>query len=210
MLVSDQLFDGGGAMSPEHNRIKCGVIAALLLVSGLMTCGAFGQAGGRPLVLDTQTGIHSGAGGTVLQSGPLNGSGMVPARPMAVLPELPQQDQQTIVVSPYIALQPGGYSSGQGYGSQPGSQPVPLTSGSRYRTHATAPHSGSSYGVPVGAQPQIPIRPATQAAPQSSITEPVTTPIPVATPKSVPTRPTASSRSSDPHSATGSVTTSLE
>jgi hypothetical protein len=202
--VSDQLFDGGGAMSPEHKRMKCEAATALLLVSGLMACDAFAQAGGRPLVLDTQTGIQSGAAGTVLQTGPLYGSGMIPARPMATLPELPQQDQQTIVVSPYIELQPGGHNSGQGYGSSPGSQPVRSASGYQHRPRSTAPHSGSSYGAPAGVQPRTPIPPAMQAAPQSSIAEPVARPIPAAT------RPTPSTRSSDPHSATGSVTTSLE
>ena len=109
-------------MSPELRPIKCAATAALWLVSGLTALDVFAQAGGRPLILDTQTGIHSGAGGTVLQTAPLNDSGLVPARPMATLPELPQQDQQTIVVSPYIELPQGGHSGAQGYGSSRGSQ----------------------------------------------------------------------------------------
>lgn len=200
-------------MSPERKRIKYGAATALLLVSSLVTTDTFAQAGGRPLVLDTQTGIHSGGGGTVLQTGPLNGSGIVPARPMATLPEFPQQDQQTIVVSPYIELQPGGLNSGQGYGSSSGLQPGSTTSGYRLRPRSTVPHSGNSYGAPPGTQPhpqQPQTRPATQAAPQSSIAEPVITPGPATTPKPVATRPSTSSRSSDPHSATGAVTTSLE
>ncbi|WP_244846659.1 hypothetical protein [Caballeronia sp. SL2Y3] len=60
---------------------------------------AFAKPGGEPLVLDTQTGIHSGVSGTVLQSAPLGAPGMVP---MATLPGLPPQEQQPIVVSPYI------------------------------------------------------------------------------------------------------------
>jgi hypothetical protein len=200
MCMSATSYSTGGAMSPEHRRIKCGVTAALLLISGLMACGAFAQAGGRPLVLGTQTGIQSGVGGTVLQTGPLNDAGMVPARPMAALPELPQQDQQTIVVSPYIELQPGGHNGGQGYGPSSGSSPAPPTSGHQHRPRSTAPHSGSSYGAPAGAEPQTPIPPVMQAAPQSSIAEPVARPISVAT------RPTAS----DAHSVSGSVTTSLE
>ncbi|SAK91608.1 hypothetical protein AWB76_06686 [Caballeronia temeraria] len=63
------------------------------------------KPGGEPLVLDTQTGIHSGVSGTVLQSGPLGGPGMVP---MATLPGIPQQAEPPIVVSPYVE-----YSSGQ-------------------------------------------------------------------------------------------------
>ncbi|WP_236572656.1 hypothetical protein [Burkholderia sp. 8Y] len=60
---------------------------------------ASAKPGGEPLVLDTQTGIHSGVGGTVLQSAPLGSPGMVP---MATLPGSPQQEQQPIVVSPYV------------------------------------------------------------------------------------------------------------
>jgi hypothetical protein len=193
-------------MSSGHKRIKRGVTVALMLVSGLMTCGAFAQAGGRPLVLDTQTGIHSGADGTVLQSG----SSMVPARPMATLRELPQQDQQQIVVSPYIELQSGGRNDGgQVYGSSSRTTQGPSTPGYQHRPRSTAPHSGNSYGVPAGAQPQT--HTPTRPAPHSPIAEPVAPPIPVATPnKPIATRPTASSHSSGPHSATGSVTTSLE
>jgi len=124
--------------------------AALWFLSGLTALDALGQAGGQPLVLDTQTGIHSGAGGTILQTGPLNGSGMVPARPMATLPELPQQDQQTIIVSPYIELQQGGHHAGQGYGSSTGSQPS--SSNYQHRPRTTPPHSG----VPTGTQTQAP------------------------------------------------------
>lgn len=194
-------------MSPGHKRIKRAVIAALSLVSGLMTYSAFAQAGGRPLVLDTQTGIHSGADGTVLQTE----SGMVPARPMATLPELPQQEQQTIEVSPYIELQSGGRNGGgQVYGSSARSTHGPSMPGYQHRPRSTPPHSGS-YDLPAGAQPQIPKRPAPLAAPHSPIAEPVAPPIPVPTPnKPIATRPTASSHPSGPHSATGTVTTSLE
>jgi hypothetical protein len=73
---------------------------------------ALAKPGGEPLVLDTQTGIHSGVSGTVLQSGPLGGPGMVP---MATLPGLQQQDAP-IVVSPYVE-----YGGGQGsVPTQPG------------------------------------------------------------------------------------------
>jgi hypothetical protein len=76
------------------------------LVMGLGCVGlAIAKPGGEPLVLDTQTGIHSGVSGTVLQSAPLGSPGMVP---MATLPGLPQQEQQPIIVSPYVE-----YSNGQ-------------------------------------------------------------------------------------------------
>jgi len=135
--------------------------------------------------------------------------GLVPARPMATLPELPQQDQQTIVVSPYIELPQGVHSGAQGYGSSTGSQSLPPNY--RHRPHSMSPHSGGSYGVPTGTQTQAQIQtqPALPQTPQSSIV----TSVLIAAPKSVATpKPaaTAPSRSSDPHSATSTVTTSLD
>ncbi|GAB5099693.1 hypothetical protein [Caballeronia sp. HLA56] len=87
--------------SNTARRVRAALGACLCVIAPL----AFGTPGGEPLVLDTQTGIHSGVPGTVLQTGPLGGPGMVP---MATLPGPPQQDQPPIVVSPYID-----YSSGQ-------------------------------------------------------------------------------------------------
>ena len=87
----------------------------LLIALGVALCGsqvALAKPGGEPLVLDTQTGIHSGVSGTVLQSGPLGGPGMVP---MATLPELPQQGEPPIVVSPYVE-----YSGQNSVPTQPG------------------------------------------------------------------------------------------
>jgi hypothetical protein len=60
-----------------------------------------------PVVLDTQTGIHDGKSGVVLQNAPLARQPMVPAQPMATLTDMTPQAQQPIVVSPYIEL-PGG------------------------------------------------------------------------------------------------------
>lgn len=97
-------------MTPKSIRYTS--LAAL--AGALVLSEAHAQAGGQPLILDTQTGIHSGAPGNVLQTGPITGSGMVQARPMAKLQELPQQDQQTTIVSPYISVQP----PGQGTNSQ--------------------------------------------------------------------------------------------
>ncbi|SAL75306.1 hypothetical protein [Caballeronia telluris] len=73
---------------------------------------ALAKPGGEPLVLDTQTGIHSGVPGTVLQTGPLNAPGMIQARPMANLPELPPQEQVPIIVSPYVTY-PGSQTTDQ-------------------------------------------------------------------------------------------------
>lgn len=201
-------------MSPKLRPIKCVAIAALCLVLGLTTLDAFAQAGGQPLILSTQTGIHSGAGGTVLETGPLSGSGMVFARPMATLPELPQQDQQPIIVSPYIDLQQGGgHHGGQGYASLTGSQ---APSNNPHRPHSASSHSGATYGVPTGAQTPAPAltQPAMPQARKSPGQQPpIITPISVATPKTVATpNPVATvpTRSSAPHTVSGSVTTSLD
>ena len=201
-------------MSPELRCIKCVATVALCLVSGLTTLDdAFAQAGGQALILDTQTGIHSGAGGTVLQTGPLSGSGMVPARPLPTLPESPQQGQQTIIVSPYVDLQQGGHHAGQGNGSSTSSPPS--SSNRQHRPRSTSPHPGASYGVPVGSQTQTPAstQPWVPHVQQSRGQPPIITPVRIATPRSVPTPSpvrTAPTRSSDPHTATGAVTTSLD
>lgn len=199
-------------MSPELQPVRYVATAALWLVLGLTALDAFAQAGGQPLILDTQTGIHSGAGGTVLQTGPLNGSGVVPARPMATLPELPQQDQQTIIVSPYIELQQGKHHAAQGYGSSTGSQPS--SSNYQHGPRSMSRQSGASYGVSTGVQTQAPAstQPAVPQARQAPSLPPIITPVPIATPKSVATKPAPilPVRSSDPHSQTGAVTTSLD
>ncbi|MDR5743173.1 hypothetical protein QCE73_08395 [Caballeronia sp. LZ029] len=84
-------------------RIACVCVALAAALFGSQSTLA--KPGGEPLVLDTQTGIHSGVSGTVLQSGPLGGPGMVR---MATLPGLPQEAEPPIVVSPYVE-----YSNGQ-------------------------------------------------------------------------------------------------
>lgn len=231
-------------MSSKQTWIRCAALAGAMLVFSTMPADVFAQAGGRPLILDTQTGIHSGAGGTVLQTGPLNESGMVPARPLGSLPEVPQQGQQPVVISPYIEVQPGGYAGAQGYGISPEIQPQSGSAGSgRGRgLRSSGSHSGGLYGVPAAtrsqaqpeprsqqpttrAQSQTRLQPPPQAGSQSrtqsqsseqSRAQPRAQPIPAA-PTSAATDPaTASknagfgpkavSRSSDPHTATGSVT----
>lgn len=73
-----------------------------------------GQSG---IVLDTQTGIHDGQSGVVLQNAPLSRAPMVPAQQ---LPTLEQPDaaggQPPIVVAPYIAL-PGANAATPGAGA---------------------------------------------------------------------------------------------
>jgi hypothetical protein len=109
-------------MSRKTFARGCALLGACLCVALAHT--AFAKPGGEPLVLDTETGIHSGTSGTVLQTAPLNSSGMVQ---MDTLPQPPQQQQQPIVVSPYVEYPSGGQtatSSGNGRSRsqrQPGS-----------------------------------------------------------------------------------------
>ncbi|WP_277188857.1 hypothetical protein [Caballeronia sp. BR00000012568055] len=73
--------------------------AAVLALTLCAAHSALAKPGGEPLVLDTQTGIHSGVPGTVLQTAPLNSSGMVQ---MDTLPDIQQQGQPPIIVQPYV------------------------------------------------------------------------------------------------------------
>jgi hypothetical protein len=124
---------------PVRLRLRTVICAAAYLA---LTGGAsHAMAGGQPvelgtqtgihdgqsgIVLDTQTGIHDGQSGIVLQNAPLSSAPMVPAQQ---LPTLDPQDasggQPPIVVAPYIAL-PGANAAtsgaGIGYRATPGNR----------------------------------------------------------------------------------------
>lgn len=86
----------------------------------LLGTASYAMAGGEPLelgtqtgihdgqsgiVLDTQTGIHDGRSGIVLQNAPLSAEPMVPAPQLPTLEQTGSAAEQTpIVISPYIAL----------------------------------------------------------------------------------------------------------
>ncbi|GAB7536117.1 hypothetical protein AB4851_21595 [Burkholderia sp. 22PA0099] len=57
-----------------------------------------------PVVLDTQTGIHDGRSGTVLQTAPLNPAPIVEPAQIRQPAELQQNNQVPVVVAPYIRL----------------------------------------------------------------------------------------------------------
>jgi hypothetical protein len=94
------ITDIGDAMVTKRNAIRF----SMSVVLALSALPALAQPGGEPLVLDTQTGIHSGAGGTVLQTGPLTHHEMVQAPSVAGVPGEPQQNQPVIEVTPYIGV----------------------------------------------------------------------------------------------------------
>jgi len=58
----------------------------------------------QPLVLDTQSGISDGQGGTVLQTAPLSHSRIVEAQPIAAPEELPANGSAPYIVAPYIQV----------------------------------------------------------------------------------------------------------
>lgn len=57
-----------------------------------------------PVVLDTQTGIHDGRSGTVLQTAPLNRAPIVEPAQIRQPAELQQNGQVPVVVAPYIRV----------------------------------------------------------------------------------------------------------
>lgn len=76
--------------------------AACVTLVGISTCAL---ADGPPLILDSQTGVHGGQSGVILQSAPFSHEPMVPAQQLPT----PQQLNTTsgeppIIVAPYIAL----------------------------------------------------------------------------------------------------------
>ncbi|QCP48821.1 hypothetical protein FAZ95_06240 [Trinickia violacea] len=88
-------------------RVLPAACAALLLVS----LNASAQSNGKPLVLDTESGINDGQSGLVLQTAPLSRQPMVAAKPTATPSELQPDSSQPIVVAPYINLPVGGASA---------------------------------------------------------------------------------------------------
>ena len=92
----------------------------------LMAVASHAMADGEPLVLDTQTGIHDGQSGLVLQNAPLSRAPMVPAQQLPTLQQSGATDAQSpIIVAPYVAL-PGANgaapAAGSGYRMPPGSR----------------------------------------------------------------------------------------
>lgn len=84
-------------------RIAAGL--ALLLLAQAFP--AFAGSDRQPVILDTQTGIHDGRSGVVLQNAPLVHQPMVAAQPTASLQEFAPQQQPAIIVAPYVELPVG-------------------------------------------------------------------------------------------------------
>lgn len=96
-------------------RVPAGAaVGLLLLVAASLACAGSDRP---PVVLDTQTGIHDGKSGIVLQNAPLVREPMVPA---ATLTDIAPRGQQPIIVAPYVEL-PGGANPRAVYRQRPAS-----------------------------------------------------------------------------------------
>lgn len=105
--------------------ILAATVAALLTtVFAVPASFAASSNTGKPLILDTQSGISDGQSGTVLQTAPLSRARIVEAQPMAAPTELAPNSSIPIIVAPYIQL-PGGGGVPQ---PQPQPQPSPALS----------------------------------------------------------------------------------
>lgn len=84
------------------------ISASLITVFAVPAAFAASSNTGKPLILDTQSGISDGQSGAVLQTAPLSQELIVGAQPIAAPSELAPNSSVPIVVAPYIQLPVGG------------------------------------------------------------------------------------------------------
>lgn len=100
--------------------LAAAIAASLTTVFAVPATFAASSNTSKPLILDTQSGISDGQGGTVLQTAPLSRERIVGAQPIATPTELAPNSSIPIVVAPYIQLPAGG-----GVRPKPSPQPRP-------------------------------------------------------------------------------------
>ncbi|AWY60982.1 hypothetical protein GNZ24_25195 [Burkholderia thailandensis] len=82
-----------------------GYAASCAALCGIVTAAVAGSDSARaPLILDTQSGIHDGKSGIVLQNAPLSRAPIVAQAQPATMTELPPGSTQPMVVIPYIEV----------------------------------------------------------------------------------------------------------
>ncbi|WP_321817941.1 MULTISPECIES: hypothetical protein [unclassified Paraburkholderia] len=82
---------------------------AVALMAAVVTLASAGaHAAGKPLILDTQTGINDGQSGTVLQTAPLSHQPMVQMQQLPTLDGNGTSGSQPIIVAPYVEVPGGG------------------------------------------------------------------------------------------------------
>ncbi|WER49872.1 hypothetical protein CupriaWKF_22410 [Cupriavidus sp. WKF15] len=90
-------------LSPMFHALRAASVAMLLAAASSAVFAA--PADGKPLVLDTQSGISDGKrGGTGLQTGPLSPRDAAGSHPGMT----PDASQYPVVVAPYIEVPVGG------------------------------------------------------------------------------------------------------
>jgi hypothetical protein len=88
--------------------LAAAIAASLTTIFAVPASFAASSNTGKPLTLDTQSGISDGQSGTVLQTAPLSRERIVGAQPIAAPTELAPNSSIPIIVAPYIQLPAGG------------------------------------------------------------------------------------------------------
>ncbi len=83
-------------------------LAAALMAAAVALASAGAHAAGKPLILDTETGINDGQSGTVLQTAPLSHQPMVQMQQLPTLDGTTANGSQPIIVAPYVEVPGGG------------------------------------------------------------------------------------------------------
>ncbi len=78
-------------------------LGMLIMVSGI-ALSVSAEPGRAPLILDTQSGIHDGQSGTVLQNAPLSRAPIAAPAQMAAPAELAPNSGMPVIVAPYIEI----------------------------------------------------------------------------------------------------------
>jgi hypothetical protein len=95
----------------SHRFVVAAAVAAGLATFSITSAGF--AASGKPLILDTRSGINDGQSGTVLQTAPLSRAPIVQAPPTATSAELIPNSSVPIVVAPYIQVPGAGAGTAQ-------------------------------------------------------------------------------------------------
>ncbi|WP_322046131.1 hypothetical protein [Paraburkholderia sp. J67] len=98
------------------------------LTASAVLASAGAHAAGKPLILDTESGINDGQSGTVLQTAPLSHQPMVQMQQLSTLNGTGADGSQPIIVAPYVEVPGGG-----------GRPPRPRTTQQQYSPQQYAP-----------------------------------------------------------------------
>ncbi|WP_322054085.1 hypothetical protein [Paraburkholderia bannensis] len=94
--------------SDRFFRPTLAVALSTLTAAVVALASAGAHAAGKPLILDTETGINDGQSGTVLQTAPLSHQPMVQMQQLPTLNGDGTSGSQPIIVAPYVEVPGGG------------------------------------------------------------------------------------------------------